>query len=425
MARFKKFLKIIIPTSVLRPFLPLFHILQAYAANIKYGFPARGIKVIGVTGTNGKTTTAVMIAKILETAGFKVGLSSSALFQVAQKKWDNDLNMTVVDPFALQKLFRQMKQANVEWAVIEVTSHALSQYRVSGISIHTAVVTNLAPDHIDYHGSMQKYAAAKARLVKMAKLIVVLNRDDDWFNFFQKQAKTPKVLSFGASKEANARVTQAALGSRGSKFKIEYDGQASDVQIALPGKFNVYNALAAAAVGYGCGLESKQIAQGLQALSNIPGRFERIDEGQKFTVIVDYAHVPEAFKKFFESLKPLIKGKLIVVFGGMPFHDYVNLGKEAGKWANIAIITDDEPMNDNPDLIRARIVEAVHSSGSVEVIEIADRKEAIARAFAMAKPSDTVALLCLGSQQYRRVKNGRMPWDDRQVARQLLKKYIK
>ena len=420
MQNFKKFLKSIIPSAVLRPFLGPFHILQALAANLKYGFPARSIKVIGVTGTNGKTTTAIMIAKVLETAGYKVGLSTSALFQIDNKKWENDQNMTVINPFALQKLLKQMKLAGVEWAVLEITSHALSQHRVFGIPIHTAVITNLSPDHLDYHKTVQKYAAAKAKLLKKAKHSIILNRDDEWFNYFQKVSHT-KTVTYGTSQEADIRLAKAILNTKGSKFEIVFDNQKQEFEIALPAKFNVYNALAAITVADSIGVGWDKISEGLNSITNIPGRFERIEAGQDFTVIVDYAHMPEAFNKFFESLKPLVTGKLIAVFGGSPVHDYAGLGTQAGKWADVAIVADDEPMKEDPESIRLSMVEAAQASAHAEVMEIADRKEAISQAFLMAKPNDTVALLCLGNQQYRRVKGGRLAWDDRQVAKELLK----
>lgn len=419
MQSFKKILKKLIPSSLLKPFLPGFHFLQSLVANIKYGFPARKLKVIGVTGTNGKTTTAIMIAKILETAGHKVGLSTSAQFQIADKKWENDQNMTVVDPFALQKLLKQMKQAGVEWAVIEVTSHALSQHRILGIPIHTAVLTNLSPDHLDYHKSIQNYAAAKAKLIKKAKNCVVLNKDDGWFNFFQKQTKV-KTITYGTEKSADVVLSKAALSTKGTKFEVSHNENTEQFTLNLPGKFNVYNALAAISVGYNLGLTPEKVNNGLEAIKSIPGRFERVEAGQNFSVIVDYAHMPEAFDKFFESIKPLAEGKIIAVFGGMPLHDYVGLGKSAGKWADVVVVADDEPMQEDPDVIRARVLDAVQSGGNAEALEQADREEAIKQAFAIAKKGDVVALLGLGNQQYRRVKGGRVPWDERQIARKLL-----
>jgi UDP-N-acetylmuramoyl-L-alanyl-D-glutamate--2,6-diaminopimelate ligase len=419
MQKLKKYLKLILPISFLNLFLPLFHLLQSFSASARYGFPARGMRVVGVTGTNGKTTTAVMIAKILEQAGFSVGLSSSAMFQTGKNSWENDLNMTVSSPFELQKLLRRMKKEKVDWVVVEVTSHALSQHRILGIPIHSAVLTNLTPDHLDYHKTVHNYATAKSRLFAKAKQNSVLNSDDGWFNFFRKKVKSKNIITYGIANQSNYVLKKATLGDKYTKFEVD-DGETVDVyQISLPGKFNVYNALAAVSITKTLGVAKDIINDALIEL-RVPGRFERIDEGQAYSVVVDYAHEAEAFKKLFESIKPLIKGKLIVVFGGMPMHDYIEMGRVAGEWVDIAIVTDDEPMDQDPNEIRAKILESIHEKEKTETIEIADRKQAIKKAFTKAKSEDFVAILCLGSQKYRRVKDGRIAWDDRDVARDVL-----
>src|SRR5688572_29024118 len=221
MSNFKALLKKILPRWLYSPFLSPYHWLRAVAANIKYGFPARKLKVIAVTGTNGKTTTANYFTSILEAADFKVGLSTTALFKIGDEQWDNELNMTVTNPFELQALFKRMAEAKVDWVVLETTSHALAQHRIWGVPIHTAVITNLAPDHLDYHKTIEKYASAKGKLIKMAKNEVVLNRDDEWFDFFTKRSHKAH-YTYGTNLECDVRLLKANLKPHGSKIAFNF-----------------------------------------------------------------------------------------------------------------------------------------------------------------------------------------------------------
>lgn len=416
----KKILKTLIPKPVFNLLLSPYHLMRAVAANVMYGFPARKLKVIGVTGTNGKTTSINFIASILRAAGYKVGVSTTANFRIGDETWDNELNMTTTNPFALQKLLKKMKQSRVDWIVLEVTSHALKQHRTWGIPINTAVMTNLSPDHLDYHGTMEDYAGSKARLIKQAREVIVLNRDDDWYNYFRRAA-THAVYTYGTHEEANVRLLKSKLNNDSSNIKIKYGERTLEADLQLPGKFNVYNALSAAAVAFGLEISWQDVSRGLGSLSGVPGRMETINAGQDFGVVVDYAHTPDAFTNVFTTIKSVTKGKIIAVFGGAPTHDYEGLGRVAGEMADIVVITDDEPMDRDPEELRAKIVAAARR-GSAAVHDIADRRSGIKKAFELAGPDDTVALLCLGHQKYRRVAGKRIEWDDREVARELLKK---
>lgn len=423
MSDFKALLKKILPSWLYSPLLDPYHFLRAVAANIKYGFPARKLKVIAVTGTNGKTTTADLIASVLEAADFKVGLSTTALFKIGNETWDNDLNMTVTNPYELQALLKRMKEAQVDWVVLETTSHALSQYRIWGVPIHTAVITNLAADHLDYHKTMERYAGAKAKLVKMAKQEVVLNRDDDWFEFFTKRSSKAH-YTYGTNLECDVRLTKANLKPAGSKIGFNFGEESLVVDLKLPGKFNVYNALAAAAVGLGLQLKPSVVKRGLESLKGVPGRMEPVMAGQPFSVLVDYAHAPDAFIALFETMRPLTKGRLIAVFGGAGERDpnrWPGMGHAAGRLTDVAIVTDDEPHSEDPNKIRSIIVEAAKSEDKAKVVEEADRKQAFKIAFKMGLAGDTILLLCLGHQKYRLIGNKKVPWDDRQVAREVLK----
>lgn len=422
MSGFKKKLKKVLPHWLYAPFLPLYHYGQAISANLKFGKPAKELKVIGVTGTNGKTTTASYIASILRASGAKVGLATTAQFQMGDDLWDNELNMTVTNPFTLQKMMKRMKEARVDWVVLEVTSHALSQHRTLGIPFHTAVMTNLTRDHLDYHKTMERYASAKAKLLKVAKFEVVLNHDDEWFEYFAKASHQAQ-FTYGTNIECDIQLLKANLRADGSKIKFKYGNSEAVADLHLPGKFNVYNAMAAAATGLGLELSPETVIKGLEDLDAVPGRMEKIDEGQNFTVVVDYAHDGDAFRKVFESIKPLTRGSLIAVFGGEGERDparWSGMGEAAGEMCDIAVVTDDEPLREDPAKIRSAVAKSVEKGGNAKLFEIADRREGIEKAFKLAKPGDTVMLLALGHQKFRLIGDKRIPWDDRAVARELL-----
>jgi len=428
MSKFKAWLKKLLPRWLYSPFLPLYHLARGVLANIKYGFPARKLKIIGITGTNGKTTTANYIASILKASGAKVGLSSSAVFEIGGDRWDNDLNMTVSNPFTVQAMLKQMKDAKVDWVVVEVTSHALDQHRVWGVPFHTAVMTNLTPDALDYHHTMKRYAGAKAKLFKNARQEVILNRDDEWFDYFAKASK-PAQFAYGTDLECDVRLLKANLRASGSKIKFLYGQQALVVELHLPGKFNVYNALAAAATGMGLELAPETVAEGLENLKAVPGRMEKIDAGQNFTVLVDFAHDGNAFRNVFSSIRPLTRGSVIAVFGGAGDRDperWSGMGEAAGELADIAVITDDEPHSEDPVNIRTAVAGSVKKAGKARLFEVPDRREAIRKAFKLAKAGDTVLLLALGHQKFRVMgADKKIKWDDREVARELLQEVVK
>lgn len=413
-----------IPDSLFKALLPLYHWSRALAANVRYGFPARGMSVIGVTGTNGKTTSAVMIATIMRDAGFKVGLSTTALFRIGSEEWVNDLNMTTTDPFALMKLLRRMRKAGVDWVVLEVTSHALAQSRVLGVPFEAAVMTNLTQDHLDYHGSMDDYATAKAKLFKRAKRVCVLNRDDDWYNFFVQNCKV-RSLSYGASEQADVRLQKANLSAKGTKLRLRGLNQHMvDVQTPMIGKFNAYNAMAAVTVCHGLGVDMEAIKAGLGEITGVPGRMEPVDTGQPFAVVVDYAHTPDAFRAIFETMRPLTKGRLIAVFGATGDRDKSKreeLGKLGAQMCDEIYITDEEPYTEDPASIIEEVAKGarkVKRGAKIHIVQ--ERKEAIAQAFSGAKKGDAVLLLAIGHQQYRVVGTEKQPWDERKIARELL-----
>jgi UDP-N-acetylmuramoyl-L-alanyl-D-glutamate--2,6-diaminopimelate ligase len=427
MHKIKSLIKQLLPANARRPLLNFYHLLVAIAANVRFGFPARGARVIMVTGTNGKTTTAALIAQMLTTAGHKVGAITTAFYAFGEGKLEpNTSNRTVDDIFKVHALLKRMQQAGCTSIVIEVTSQALDQHRLWGVPCDVAVMTNLTQDHLDYHGTMERYAAAKGKLFARSPRLIVLNRDDEWFDFFNAYEASERKVTYGVHKDATCQIMDVTLHKDGSDvtLKIE-DEHELKFRTALPGRFNVYNATAAAAVGYYLMLEPEQVAAGINALASVPGRLERIEAGQKFEVIVDYAHTPDALQNLLDTLKHLTKGKLWLVFGATGDRDKGKrpiMGEIAARLADQIIVTDEEPYNEDPAAIRRALLDGIEQGGgTAKTQEIADRREAIAAAMKGAKAGDTVAITGMGHEQFRIVAGERQPWSDAEVARDALK----
>ncbi len=427
MHKLKSLIKTLLPNNVRRPILNFYHLLVAIAANVRYGFPARNARVIMVTGTNGKTTTAAIIAKMLMHAGHKVGALTTAFYAFGDDKLEpNTSNRTVDDVFKIQALFARMKAAGCEYIVVEVTSQALDQHRVWGVPVDVAVMTNLTQDHLDYHGTMERYAEAKGKLFASHPKLIVLNRDDAWFDFFNQYPAEDRRVTYGTHEDATCRIAKVELRKEGSDVELLFENEHElAMHVALPGKFNVYNATAAAAVGYYLMLEPQQITDGIAALESVPGRLERVDEGQKFEVIVDYAHTPDALQNLLDTLKHLTKGDLWLVFGATGNRDRGKrpiMGEVVAKIADHIVLTDEEPYDEDPTAIRLAVKEGIDkASTGVDVQEVADRREAMETAIKAAKPGDTIAITGMGHEQFRVVAGERLPWSDTEVAREILK----
>ena len=426
----KDSIKNILPKGLLKKLLPLWHRLRAELALVIYRHPAKNMNVIAVTGTNGKTTTCAFVGSILKEAGYKYGVSSTAYFEINGEVTANDTNMTVTDPFKVQKILSKMRRKKVKWVVLEVTSHAIDQNRVYGIPIKAAVMTNLTQDHLDYHGTMERYAEAKRKLFKDNPEVVVLNRDDDWYEFFNEAEASEHKITYGSSEEADVRISKAALMGDGSKFDLNIDkSNEFKMKTQLIGKFNVYNASAAVAVTYGLHIDKKAIVKGVENLEAVPGRMEIINEGQKYAVIVDYAHTEDALKNVLETVKALTEKRVIIVFGATGDRDKKKrpkMGKIAAELADRLVVTDEEPYSEKPSKIRKDVLKGIEKAkASARAKEIADRRDAIAYAFSIAKPGDSVIITGMGHQTYMKLAGGKVPWDDREVAREELLKRSK
>jgi len=393
----------------------------------RYGNPARGLKIIAVTGTNGKTTTANYINEILKEAGLKTAMFSTAVIELAGKRQINDLNATVASTRRMQEFFRDAKRADVDYVVLEITSHSLQQHKLDGIPIEVAIMTNLTQDHLDYHKTMENYAAAKSKLFSGEPKFIVLNRDDAWFDYFNQFVAGAQKITYGEHEEAEARIEYVKLYKKGSEATVVIDHQTKlHLATALPGKFNVYNMTAAAAAAYILGMKLTDIVEGIANLEGVPGRFERVTEGLGYDVIVDYAHTPDALEKLLEAAKSVTKNRVILVFGATGDRDKgkrPTMGEIAAKLADRIILTDEESYNEDPQTIRNQVRQGIENArGEVKLTEIADRREAIAKALSIATKNDTILITGMGHEQFRIVNGERLPWNDADVVREILVK---
>ncbi len=413
---FKKF----IPKQAFKVVSPYAHLAEAGLANLREGFPARRLRLIGITGTNGKTTTANLLGAILETAGYKVGISSTAIYRINGVERLNATNMTVTSAASLQKLLKEMVLAGCEWGVIEVTSHALAQFRTAGLRFEAVAMTNLTQDHLDYHGTMENYAKAKARLFKDHPLVMVLNADDPWYGYFNKFQARLK-LSYGL-KAGDVTASKLKLSATGSKFELEIGNVSHPASIQLPGEFNVYNALAAATIAHGLGVPLTAIVEGLEALGSVPGRMQVVHSGQ-YRAVVDYAHTPDALEKLLAALRPLTKGRLSIVMGATGDRDKTKrpgMGEIAARLADHVYVTDDDPYTEDAPTIRSEVIEGIVRSGRKNYSEIGDRQEAIIKAVSDLKPGDIVALTGIGHQSYRVIGKDKVAWSEATEAENAL-----
>jgi len=428
----KQSVKKFIPSSIFMKIEPFGHLVEAVLANVKYGFPSKNMHVIGVTGTNGKTTTSFMIHKMLHESGYKVGLLSTVAYGVGDKLQPQIEHMTTVHAALLQKRLAQFKQEGVEWVVIETSSHALAQYRVWGIPYEIGVFTNLTKDHLDYHKTFENYAKAKMRLFKIVARhgmkFGVVNAEDKLGAKFAELV--PNSVSYGL-KKGDLRASKIKRTNSSTSYQVEIGKDNYKIKVNLLGDFNISNSLAAVAVGRKIGLKVKQIEKGISALQYVEGRVTSIDEGQNFKVIVDFASTPDAFTRFFTTIRPLVKGKLIAVFGSAGRRDEEKRaiqGEIASKYADEIVITEEDDRDVDGHEIMDQIAEGVvkhNKELDKTYFKILDRKKAIEFAFTRANNSDdAVVLLGKGHEKTIERESETIDWNESEVARELLKELI-
>jgi UDP-N-acetylmuramoyl-L-alanyl-D-glutamate--2,6-diaminopimelate ligase len=408
---------------------------MAVIAAVMYGFPAKSLNVIGITGTKGKTTTTNLVANILTEAGYRVGMTSTTNFQVAGRKWINESKMTTMSPFFVQKILRQMVDERCQYAVLEVSSHSLVQNRVWGINFDMAVFTNIGEDHLDYHGGFQEYLRAKgllfARLNRSARKpkiqkIAVLNQDDPQFAYFD-QFMADRKYTYGL-KSGTCYATNLNLKQTGVSFDLHMPNNQVNIDMKLPGEFNVYNAVAAATVALANGIGANVIKSALEKATTVSGRFEQIDCGQEFAVIVDYAHTSESLDRLLQLYKARTPGKLYAVFGatggGRDKGKRVKMGEVADHSADMIVLTDDDPYEED----RLGIIEGLSSGMKRQegqgLWKIPTRYEAIKFALMKAGKGDTVVIAGKGAETVQVMADGKHIWDDRKIVREILSKPI-
>ena len=400
-----------------------YHIGKAVIAATAKMFPGRKLTVIGVTGTNGKTTTSFMIWKMLNNAGRKAGIMTTVGWGV-DKIHEQMEHMTTVDSGLLNERVSEIAAAGAEYLVLEITSHALAQHRDLGIPIDVAVMTNVTHEHLDYHKTFERYRDAKRKLFKKARFGVI-NADDPSAKYFEEDSK--EYITYGI-KSGKLRAKNVKLAADGVEF-ISSDGLKIQTQIA--GKFNVSNALAAVATGRRLGLTDKEIADGIYALTEVEGRMVKVDEGQIFTAIIDYAHTPDALLKLLPDMRAATKGRLIVVFGSAGGRRDPSkrepMGEIAGKYADIVVLTEEDDRDTPGEEILETIAKGARKSGKKEedILKILDRPSAILKACEIAKKGDTVLFLGKGNEKTIERADGVHDYYELTEVKKALRKVVK
>ena len=400
-----------------------------------FDHPTEKLKVVGVTGTDGKTTTVHLVSDVLEAAGERTGYATTVDFKLADHEWENDTRQSTQEALELQEFCAELLVAGGTWGVLEATSHALSLRKIRGIDVDVAVFTNLSPEHLDFHGTLQSYLEAKGILFEMlthgrdkgVPKTAVLNADDPHWRYLADRATETRVISYGIDALADVQATVLAADATGSRIKVSAFGDSVELRLPLVGRFNVHNALAATGAGLAAGATLAQCRDALARAKPVRGRMDRIDVGQPFTVIVDYAHTPESLEKVLALLRPLTAGKLIAVFGSAGERDRTKrprLAAAASKYADRFFITQEDPRLEDPAAILAEIEVGAVEAGKERDRDyrvIDDRTEAINAAIADASEGDTVLLAGKGHEGSIIVGEEKRPWDEAAAARAALR----
>lgn len=393
-------------------------------AAIIYDHPSEQLELVGVTGTNGKTTITYLIEKIGIKLGKKVGLIGTLGARINGRAIPGE--RTTPEAIEVQKLLAEMVAEGVNLAVMEVSSHALVLGRVAGCEFDAGIFTNLTQDHLDYHKTMEDYLAAKSLLfsnlkgTKQLKKISILNGDDPVFRELS-QASIASVVSYGINNKVDYRAENVEVTPEGVRFQVQFKGTVQEVWYATPGFFSVYNALAAFVWGVERGYPPATVAEALSEIAGVPGRFESVRQGQPFQVIVDYAHTPDGLENVVRTAKSFTKGRLFTVFGCGGDRDRTKrplMGEVASRGSDFLIVTSDNPRTEDPDQIIKEILTGV---AGVEHVALADRREAIWSACRQAKPGDTILIAGKGHETYQIFGKEVHPFDDREVAREALR----
>lgn len=418
----------------------------AWLASAWEQFPARQLLVVGVTGTDGKSTTANFLFQILQTAGIAAGLLSTVRAVIGAREEPLALHVTTPEAPVVQRYLRRMVDAGLTHCVLEATSHGLAQHRVGAIDFDAAVITNITHEHLDYHGSFEAYFAAKSQLFTALdadlpaidstnrhkqdyEKTAVLNLDDGSYERLAALTRT-RQITYGLQEKADVSANDLAFAAHETRFRLRLPGAQAPVTSPYTGRFNVYNMLAAAAAAHSLGIAAPVIACGLGELPILAGRMERIDEGQSFQVVVDFAHTPNALRRALEAARSMVPGRVIAVFGSAGKRDVAKrtlMAQTSARDADFTILTAEDPRTESLNEILATMAQGCISQGGVEgqtFWRIPDRGRAIYRALAMARDEDIVLICGKGHEQSMCFGVTEFPWDDRTATRAALRAYL-
>lgn len=400
-------------------------------ANFYYKYPSDELKVVGVTGTNGKTTTTYLIDKILRDRNKKTGLMGTIQMVIDDKSYD--VKNTTQDALELQYNFRRMMETNTEYCIMEVSSHALQMGRVKGSQFRTAVFTNLTQDHLDFHGTMEQYREAKGLLFsrlgnslhKDFQKFAVLNSDDPATEYF-KHLTAVQIVTYGIDSDADVKASDLRVTAQGTTFKVHSFAGHMEFQLQLVGKFSVYNALAAISTALIEGISLDHIKESLQSIKGIDGRFEVIQAGQPYIVIVDYAHTPDSLENVLKTIQEFAEGRIYCVVGCGGDRDRTKrpiMGNIAAKHSDYVLVTSDNPRTENPQTIIRDVEKGVIQAGfrSDQYECIVDRKVAIEKAVEMSRPKDVILIAGKGHETYQEINGVQYSFDDRIIVKKAIR----
>jgi UDP-N-acetylmuramoyl-L-alanyl-D-glutamate--2,6-diaminopimelate ligase len=397
----------------------------ADAADAWFNQPSKRLHVIGITGTDGKTTTAFLANEVLRAGGRRPGLIGTVAVLVGDQMRPNPNRNTTPEALELQGLLAQMVAAGNDGVVMEATSHGLAQSRVRNARFAVGVLTNLTSEHLEFHGSLDNYRAAKAMLFAEAP-VAVLNADDPSFAYFRDRARD-RVVTYAVEADADLRATDLDARGDGTTFRLVAPGWTGSVRVPIPGAFNVHNALAALALAHVEGVGLDTAADAIGRSPGVPGRMETVDQGQPFTVVVDYAHTADSLGKVLRVLRPLASERLIAVFGSAGERDPTKrapMGRVAAQLADVVVVTDEDPRLEDPRAINEQIADGARAGGArdgEDLFVIDDRPAAIAHAVGMARHGDVILLAGKGHEKTIIYGTEGRWWDEKEVARRALR----
>jgi UDP-N-acetylmuramoyl-L-alanyl-D-glutamate--2,6-diaminopimelate ligase len=407
-----------LPEGVTKVFVPDTRKAMGLIASAFYGKPSEDLLLFGVTGTNGKTTTTYMIKSILEQAGKKTGLIGTIANMIGSRMIPAE--RTTPESPDLQKLMRDMVNEKVNAAVMEVSSHSLALHRVIGCTYDIGIFTNLTQDHLDFHGTFENYLAAKKKLFEQSRLAII-NVDDESGREILKDLEC-QYFTYGIYKPADIYARDIEIMVDGVSFNLHILGGKISIVLSIPGIFSVYNALAAAAACYAAGISLKDIQKGLTSIKGVPGRFETLDTGTGFSIILDYAHTPDGLENILKTARGLTDGRLVTLFGCGGDRDAAKrpmMGEVAGKYSDLCIITSDNPRYEDPVKIIEDILPGIAKTHCPYKV-IVDRREAIEYAIKNARENDLIILAGKGHETYQIIKGDTYPFDEKEIVAQIL-----